>query len=74
MPRRLTKRQRETLSEIATGHVTTVTYDSGPVYMGPVILFRSGDVTALVDSGLVCTREKAALVLTDRGREVLLDV
>lgn len=50
---RLSTRQQETLTEIATGHITTVTYESGPDYWGPTLVFAKADLAALREMGLI---------------------
>jgi hypothetical protein len=65
----LTVRQRETLAEIATGHITVCQYASGPSYWGPLLVFENDDLQALAAAGLI--RSEGKPELTDRGRAFL---
>jgi hypothetical protein len=68
---RLTKRQVETLTQVASGHVIAMTYQGmGLSFMGPGVVFSGDDLGVLSGMGLI--RISDTVILTAAGIEVLI--
>lgn len=70
-PVKLTSRQRQTLAEIGSRHITTVVYANGPSFWGPTLVFDNEDLQVLAEAGLI--HSEGTPRPTDAGRRVLED-